>query len=99
MSHLGGTYNEHLIQLPDQKLQLVIKGTVQMPLGHCQAGDIDSLSRRPIPVFDHTHCKERLPSSFLLDLLAELAHSGDLSSLNLEAESTAEAAQDGITLL
>lgn len=52
-----------------------------MPLR--QAGGINSLSRKPIAVFDHTHCKERLPSSFLLDLLVELTHSGDLSSLNL----------------
>lgn len=99
MSQLGGTYNEHVIQLPDQKLQHVIKGIVQRPLRHWQTGVIDSLSRKPVPVFDRTHCKERLLSSFLLDVLAELTHSADLSSLNLEGEGTAESAQDGITLL
>jgi len=49
---LEGTYNDHLVELPDhfradQKLKHVIKGIGQMLLKHWQAWDIDHLSRKP----------------------------------------------------
>jgi len=54
---LKGTYNDHLVQLPeqfraDQKLKHIIKGIVQMPLKHRQLWGIDRLSKQPDPVFD-----------------------------------------------
>jgi len=67
---LEGTYNNHLVQLPDdfiadQKLKDVIKGIAQMPLEHRQAWGINHLSRRPVPVFDHSLGKEAFPVSSL----------------------------------
>ena len=54
---LEGTYNDHLVQLPDQfradqKLKYIIKGMVQMSLKHWQAWGINHLSRKSFPGFD-----------------------------------------------
>jgi len=62
---LKETYNDHLVQLPDQfradlKLKHVVKGIVQMPLKHRQGWGIDHLSRKPVPVFDHPLGKDML---------------------------------------
>ncbi|PKU36123.1 aryl hydrocarbon receptor nuclear translocator-like protein 2 isoform x1 [Limosa lapponica baueri] len=64
---LEGTYNDHLVQVPDhfraaQKLKHVVKGIIQMPLKHWHTSDIDHLSRKPVPVFDHPLSKEMLPN-------------------------------------
>ena len=63
---LEGTYNDHLVQLPDQfradqKLKHV-KGILQMPLKQWQAWGIDHLSRKHVPVLDHRLGKEVLPN-------------------------------------
>lgn len=62
---MEGTYNNHLVQLPDQfeaeqKLKHIIKGPEC--LKHWQAWGIDRLSRRFIAVFDHPVRQEVLPN-------------------------------------
>lgn len=75
--YLERTYNDHLVQLPnqfraDQKLKVVANGIFQKLLEHWQAGGISHLSREPVPVFDHSLSKEMLPNIKSKPPLAQL---------------------------
>lgn len=58
--------------MADQKLRHVIKGIVQIPLKHWQAWDINHLSKKTVPVFNHPLGKEMLPNAQSEPSLAEL---------------------------
>lgn len=67
---LERTYKDQLIQLPDQlrpdqKFKHAMNGMVQMPLKHRQTQSINHISRKPVPMFDHTLPKK----SFLMSSL------------------------------
>jgi len=74
---LQGAYTNHLVQLSDhsradQKLKLVVKGIDQMPLEHWESRGINHLSRKRVPVSDHSLGKEMLPNIQSNPLLTQL---------------------------
>lgn len=61
---LQGIFKHHQIQAPDhfstnQKLKHITMGIIQKPFENRQAWVINHLARKPVPVLNHSHGKEK----------------------------------------
>lgn len=59
---MEGAQNKHLVQVPDQRLKLIVSGVVQMPLAHWQTGGINHRFGEPVSVLHYFPSQEMLPN-------------------------------------